>query len=452
MRAMYLLFFIFVFYEIILCFDVCLAMNLDLNKKFVQIVQKEIRKSVSFGDESSLKRWFSQLDNSGIKIDINELYYDGKSQFQTTLLHSAVHGGYESIVKFLLEHGANPNGSIEWDITPLHYACCYGYKDIVKLLIAHEALLDLSTKRLWTALHYACQKGYADIVRILIEHDASINGKEATLLTPLHVACFHGHVDVVNVLLEYRADTEVFDQELLTPLHLACWKNHPTIVGLLLTAGKQLYNGKVPCINSQDMDKWTPLHMACQSGSIDCAALLIADGAIINIPDSRQWTPLHVAGFYNHYNVVRLLIEHGADVNAQTNLGATVLSLVCQQGNDETCAVLLKYCNIDPWYFDSTDIDCAICLESFCDKDICVRLPCLHVFHVKCVQKLDKKQCRLCRKEIHDLNNCFAKVKFFIFKENFSLSDSSDSCKNGGGDIKSFLSKKSLKAVNKNIK
>lgn len=44
-----------------------------------------------------------------------------------------------------------------------------------------------------------------------------------------------------------------------------------------------------------------------------------------------------------------------------------------------------------------TDI-CAICLEKYEKNELLKKLGCNHVFHKKCVGKIGKKYCPLCRK------------------------------------------------------
>lgn len=46
-----------------------------------------------------------------------------------------------------------------------------------------------------------------------------------------------------------------------------------------------------------EIDFATPLHRAAESGSIECAQVLIAHGALLNLTDSSGKTALHIVKF-----------------------------------------------------------------------------------------------------------------------------------------------------------
>jgi hypothetical protein len=51
-------------------------------------------------------------------------------------------------------------------------------------------------------------------------------------------------------------------------------------------------------VNDPDVDKWTPLHWACRSGSPQVVTLLLENGANKNARTSRGWQPLDVAIYH----------------------------------------------------------------------------------------------------------------------------------------------------------
>ncbi|CAG9333058.1 unnamed protein product [Blepharisma stoltei] len=61
-----------------------------------------------------------------------------------------------------------------------------------------------------------------------------------------------------------------------------------------------------------EVDFATPLHRAAESGSLECAQVLIAHGALLNLTDSAGKTALHIAAEHGHVNFVGFLIEKGA--------------------------------------------------------------------------------------------------------------------------------------------
>jgi len=82
-------------------------------------------------------------------------------------LHIACGNGNESIIKYLIEHGANINGEDEWGETPLHHACENGHENIVEYLIEHGA--DFNKENEWgeTPLHLAYISGCERIISLL---------------------------------------------------------------------------------------------------------------------------------------------------------------------------------------------------------------------------------------------------------------------------------------------
>ncbi|CAG9329853.1 unnamed protein product [Blepharisma stoltei] len=61
-----------------------------------------------------------------------------------------------------------------------------------------------------------------------------------------------------------------------------------------------------------EVDYATPLHRAAESGSVECAQVLVAHGALLNLTDSSGKTALHIAAESGHVNFVGFLLEKNA--------------------------------------------------------------------------------------------------------------------------------------------
>lgn len=88
-------------------------------------------------------------------------------------LHLAVLNGHSSIVKSLIEYGADVNVKNEEDISPLDYSCRKGYFEISKNIIASQeepsnAEQDLSVVSKEYPLHVACFEGAHEVVKLLL--------------------------------------------------------------------------------------------------------------------------------------------------------------------------------------------------------------------------------------------------------------------------------------------
>ena len=150
---------------------------------------------------------------------------------------SSLNLGNADLVRWHLQHGADPNIRTRRGYTALDYA---GYKyslEVVKLLVQHGA--DISST---TAIHNAVlnsvkfppvNPGRLDIVTFLLDCGASINQLELTggeherppitpyTGTPLHRAVESGDSKHVEYLLNRGADRSIQGAMGMTPLELA---------------------------------------------------------------------------------------------------------------------------------------------------------------------------------------------------------------------------------------
>ena len=140
------------------------------------------------------------LDN--FRISPNYLFTGNVSP-----LHFAVGGNHKSIVKTLIQRGANVNSIDDKGRSPLHGAAILGHVSMASLLLSHGARTDLLTKGGESPLACAAGTGNLAMVKLLLEQgQAAIDFCDAeTRRTPLFVAALHGRVNVICYLLENGA-------------------------------------------------------------------------------------------------------------------------------------------------------------------------------------------------------------------------------------------------------
>lgn len=132
------------------------------------------------------------------------------------------------MVKWLVNHGADPNGCCDWDFTPTSYAVYTGSLEMIDYLfqrgahplrgqLLHHAVLRKSTDAL-EVVRRVVEKG-APINAIKYENDRKtyIEREPFGLGTPLHRAAERGKLDIVYYLLQMGADPMKLDSKGRTP-------------------------------------------------------------------------------------------------------------------------------------------------------------------------------------------------------------------------------------------
>jgi len=155
------------------------------NEGAVEIIRKykpklDIFEAACVGDNNILIQ--SLIKNPDL---LNTFSSDG-----FTLLGLASYFGHYSLVKSLLDLGANPNipSNNQLNVSPIHSACAISNFQITELLINNGA--DVTAKQIQgvTALHSAANNGQTLLAKLLIDHGADLNAEMGNGLTPLRLA------------------------------------------------------------------------------------------------------------------------------------------------------------------------------------------------------------------------------------------------------------------------
>ena len=240
------------------CMDVCVAWNVLLKSKAfktkakcnfthdIRRDQEKLQYAASDGNINKVKK----LVTSGLV----DLYHCGGGTWGLTPLCAASQKSHKSVVKWLLEEGADVDHPDSAGNTPL----------------------------LHTALH-----GDTDVGQLLLNAGAQPNKINEEGRTPLHVAASRGHLEVVKMLLRWGADYDLDDNEGLSPLHLAAGSDRKHVVQLLLCKGANP--------NKSDEQGRTPLHWAAFCGLQIVVQLLLDSLADPDMLDAKGFTPVQLA-------------------------------------------------------------------------------------------------------------------------------------------------------------
>ena len=158
-----------------------------------------------------------------------------------TPLHEACICGKLTILKQLLENGADFSIKNADDETSLHTACKEGSVGIVKEILCRsqsrrEELLAACDKELNTPLHLAVEGGDLEIVKALLEDHAMPSKSNGVEVVPMHVAAAHGYLDIAKELLKSdNSCKDLLDNQQQSPLHYAAKANQVEMIKFLLS-------------------------------------------------------------------------------------------------------------------------------------------------------------------------------------------------------------------------
>ena len=281
-----------------------------------------------------------------------------ESAYTCPPLFLAAANGNLDILSYLFEQGANVNASSSseetdsWFVTskfddylpiwrtPLIVALINGHNDAFTFLIDKGADVNLQDHVGYTALHHAVQSKNFDAVSCLVHNGADINlFTSINKQTPLMLACQSHNMDAINFLLnkgaevnlqdkdgksalhfassniwywliQNLADVNMCDNHNCTPLMQASRKSDVKKVAMLIENGAKVDlqdgNGNTALhhavLNSYDSHEYTP--------EICCALKLLTAKASIHLCNSQGWTPLLLASENCIKSVVEILIKH----------------------------------------------------------------------------------------------------------------------------------------------
>jgi ankyrin repeat protein len=126
-------------------------------------------------------------------------------------LHAAAYSGNSDVVRKLIEYGAADmiNARDSGGSTPLLLASeGHNFKggSVLRLLLERGADINVQNHFGRTPLHRASFRGALGVVRLLLEHGADVEAKNNIDKTALQIAADEGHDEVVELLREHGAE------------------------------------------------------------------------------------------------------------------------------------------------------------------------------------------------------------------------------------------------------
>ena len=252
-------------------------------------------------------------------------------------------------VRLLLNHGADPDTSLESEHGPLSclYAACglNGNVEITRLLL--EAGADPNDGE---SLYHATEQPDLSCLKLLIQHGARVNGVNGLK----HMLDWESP-EGLRLLLDAGGDPNETNPQGDTALHWAVRRNRsPAVIDILLDHGAD--------IDAVRRDGRTAYALAVVSGQTNVAEVLASRGAdtrlsaidavvagqggevlkesALSPENARLLTHLAESG---NLAKVEALLEAGVPVDARGDGGITALHYACWRGNSALIKLLLAH-------------------------------------------------------------------------------------------------------------
>ena len=250
--------------------------------------------------------------------------------FKAESRHSSSDSGMNSLIKILLDAGADINTQCHRGFSPL-IAGMFGDSqgDLFQILIDRGADINHRTRCGKTAaMATASCVQSKHRLHALIAAGADLHAQNDEGMTALSIASSNGHTEAVQVLLQQAVVIDHRNKRGETPLFLAALKGRPASVALLVAKGVQ--------IESTNISGYTPLYVAARhyieipekehhahevtvrEGSNDDyhgiwqtkkVEILLEAGADPTFTDAEGYTPDYWASYYGYTEMAKLLRE-----------------------------------------------------------------------------------------------------------------------------------------------
>ncbi|VDN06242.1 unnamed protein product [Thelazia callipaeda] len=216
-----------------------------------------------------------ELDNS--LIDCQD-----RNGYSYTPLLIATMTGNTSVMKQLIENGAQINHLDKDKHSAVHWAVVCGQLEALIMLLDNGAKVDFADNQGAQAIHYVTategisRERSEAILHVLLKHDAKANARDVDGRSPILWAASNGNLEAIISIAQAGGDMYVVDRDRLNIIHCAASHGHIHIIEYAVNCLDSTI------LNSVDRNGDTPLFYAVTLGHNDCARLLLLNGADAN--------------------------------------------------------------------------------------------------------------------------------------------------------------------------
>ena len=260
----------------------------------------------------------------------------GSSVYAAALLDAA-EAGLTAAAVTEIEAGADVNQRGGDGSTAVMWAAYNGDIELVRALIDAGADVNASNEFGTSAITEAAILGSAPVIAALLDAGADPDTRNPDGETPLMAVARTGNLEAAQLLLDAGADvnaTELWGEQ--SAVMWAAAQSQPAMIGLLADHGadldargtiRQWARKIITEPRPKDMNKggFTPLLYAAREGCIECARVLIENGADPDLADPERVTPLVMSILNMHFDFAAFMIESGANVDKWDLFGRSPL-------------------------------------------------------------------------------------------------------------------------------
>lgn len=249
-----------------------------------------------------------------------------------SLLHlSCLDGNYDLVAYCLETHKLDVNDVNFKKETPLMLAVSSGNNTLVSYLLQHGANARLLNNQMENALFYVKDSGI-ETFELLKGHGADISQKNISQQTLLINAARNKNYEVTHFLLENGANIHVKDDQGHTAFQyvISPYDRNDVLIQLFLERGAD--------INTQDASEGKSLMFyAIEREQIARVKELHAMGASVNVLDNEGERPRT-----DDPELIHFLVDNGADINARDSRDDTYLCVAISQKDFELIHYLVS--------------------------------------------------------------------------------------------------------------
>jgi len=323
-----------------------------------KLLNEQFHEAAQIGDLTTVRDILAQ---SRVRVNVN---FRNSESVNETPLHIASQYGHLTIVRVLLDAGADVNSTDEYGDTPLHDACSFDHLTVVDELIQHRAdIFAVSHDDEMTPWDRAVESDNTVIVSYLLNHymkailkrnghrslhwiveqiDGLIFENQSFRMALGWMKVEHVTAMVEHILGQSRNMTRKKNKDGELPIHVACKRRITPAVS------RFLIDQDVATLHMRDASGSLPVHSACgESGYKKIIPLLVAKGGegTVRTRDGKGMLPLHVLCKTSdpHLLTVKYLIElYPAALSQRTHSRDVPITLAAGKGSLDVIYTVLR--------------------------------------------------------------------------------------------------------------